>query len=263
YLQARDNEPAVIMGLPSSTAVLAAAPEVAKGGVPTIFMALAPQAFSNAEAGSEWGFTIRPRNTGISVEVVNYAVEELDAKRIALLCANNAFGTTGCDAAAEAIEAAGAEVVARESNETTDTDLTAKVTAIKNQNPDVVLTFTFPNNLAVFYKQAADNGLNVPIFGGSSAGLVMGALDAKARANAWGTDDCVPASDPDAAEWKERYESKFGKTMVGSGYAVAEAYDALMLAVEAIKTAGSTEPDAVAEALRTLEYDGVCTTYAA
>ena len=263
YLQALDEDPVVIMGLPSSTAVLAAAPEVAKGGVPTIFMALAPQAFADAEAGSEWGFTIRPRNSGISAEVVKYAVEELDAKRIALLCANNAFGTTGCDSAAAAIEEAGVEIVARESNETTDTDLTAKVTAIKNANPDVVLTFTFPNNLAVFYKQAADNGLNVPIFGGSSAGLVMGALDAKARANAWGTDDCVPASNPETADWKAKYESKFGKSMIGSGYAIAEAYDALMFAAAAIEEAGSTDPKAVADAMRSIEYKGVCTTYKA
>jgi branched-chain amino acid transport system substrate-binding protein len=263
YLQALDEEPAVIIGLPSSTAVLAAAPEVAKNGVPTIFMALAPQAFADAEAGSEWGFTIRPRNTSISTEVVKYAVEDLGAKRIALLCANNAFGTSGCDAAAAAAEDEGVEIVARESNETTDTDLTAKVTAIKNSNPDVVIAATFPNNLAVFYNQAADADLNVPIFGGSSAGLIQAALNADSRANAWGTDDCVPASDPDTAEWKAKYEEKFGKKMIGSGYAVAEAYDALMFSVKAIEEAGSTDPDAVAEAMRTLEYDGVCTTYKA
>jgi branched-chain amino acid transport system substrate-binding protein len=263
YLQALDAEPTAIIGLPSSTAVLAAAPEVAKGGVPTIFMALAPQAFSDADAGSEWGFTIRPRNTSISTEVVKYAVDELGAKRIGLLCANNAFGTAGCDAAESAAETAGAEIVARESNETTDTDLTAKVTALKNADADVIIASTFPNNLAVFYNQAADAGLDVPIFGGSSAGLIQGALNEKSRANAWGTDDCVPATDPDAAEWKAEYEAKFNKTMIGSGYAVAEAYDALLLTVEAIKTAGSTDPAAVAEAMRTQEYDGICTTYKA
>jgi branched-chain amino acid transport system substrate-binding protein len=137
------------------------------------------------------------------------------------------------------------------------------VTALKNANPDVVLASTFPNNLAVFFNQAADAGLDVPIFGGSSAGLIQAALNEKSRANAWGTDDCVPASDPGAAEWKAAYEKKFNKTMIGSGYAVAEAYDALIFAVEAIKSAGSTDPDAVAEAMRTLEYDGVCTTYKA
>lgn len=261
YLQALDEDPHIVMGLPSSTAVLAIAPEVAKAGIPIIYWSVAPQVFANAEAGSEWGFTIRPRNTGISVEVVNYAVEELDAKRIALLCANNAFGTTGCDAAAEAIEAAGAEVVARESNETTDTDLTAKVLALRNANPDAVIAFTFPNNLVVLYNQAADNGLNVPIFGGSSAGLIIGAVDTDARSNVWGTDDCVPANDPATADWKARYEEKFGKTMVGSGYNIAESYDSIMLAAEAIKRASSLDPGDIADALRELEYDGICTTY--
>jgi branched-chain amino acid transport system substrate-binding protein len=263
YLQALDENPTAIIGLPSSTAVLAAAPEVKKNGVPTVFMALAPQAFADADAGSEWGFIIRPRNSSIATEVVKYVATDMGKKRVGLLCANNAFGTSGCDSAAAAAKAAGVEIVARETNETTDTDLTAKVTALKNANPDVVIAFTFPNNLAVMYKQAADNGLNVPIFGGSSAGLVMGALDAKSRANAWGTDDCVPATDADAAQWKAAYEKKFGKTMIGSGYAVAEAYDSLMYVAEAIKTAGSTDAKKVADAMRTLEYKGVCTTYKA
>lgn len=263
YLQALDEEPTAIVGLPSSTAVLAAAPEVKKNGVPTIFMALAPQAFANAEAGSEWGFTIRPRNDSIAEEVVRYMADELDAKRIGLLCANNAFGTTGCDAAAAAAEDAGVEIVARESNEVTDTDLTAKVTALKNANPDAVLTFTFPNPLVVLYKQALTAGLDVPIYGHSSAGLIMGALSDAERANAWGSDDCVPVTNPDKADWVSAYETKFNKKMLGSGYAVAEAYDSVMLVAEAVKQAGSTDHAAVAEALRTMEYEGVCTTYKA
>jgi len=261
YLQALDEDPHFVMGLPSSTAVLAVAPEVAKAGIPMIYWSVAPQAFANAEAGSEWGFMIRPRNTGIAQLQVDYAMDELGAKRIALLCANIAFGAQGCDAAAAAIQEKGGEVVARESNETTDTDLTAKVLALRNSNPDAVLAFTFPNNLVVLYNQAADNGLNVPIFGGSSAGLIIGAVDSDARGNVWGTDDCVPANDPETADWKARYEQKFGKSMIGSGYNIAESYDSIMLAAEAIKRAGSLDPGDIAAALRELEYDGSCTTY--
>jgi branched-chain amino acid transport system substrate-binding protein len=179
------------------------------------------------------------------------------------LCANLAFGTQGCDAAAAQIEKNGGEVVARETNETTDTDLTAKVIALNNANPDAVIAFTFPNNLVVLYNQAADNGLDVPIFGGSSAGLIIGAVDDAARANAWGTDDCVPSTDPETADWKAEYEEKFGKTMTGSGYNIAESYDTIMLFAEAIKAAGSAEPQAIADALRELEYDGICTDYKA
>src|SRR5690606_17535208 len=98
YLQALDEDPHIVMGLPSSTAVLAIAPEVAKAGIPIIYWSVAPQVFANAEAGSEWGFIIRPRNTGIAELQVDYAMDELGAKRIGLLCANIAYGTQGCDA---------------------------------------------------------------------------------------------------------------------------------------------------------------------
>jgi branched-chain amino acid transport system substrate-binding protein len=263
YLQALDEDPTATMGLPSSTAVLAVAPEVKKAGIPMIYWSVAPQAFADGEVGSEWGFMIRPRNTGIATLQVDYAMNELGAKNIGLLCANLAFGTQGCDAAAAQIEKNGGKVVARESNETTDTDLTAKVIALKNANPDAVIAFTFPNNLVVLYNQAADQGLDVPIFGGSSAGLIIGAVDQGARANVWGTDDCVPSSDPAAADWKAAYEKKFGKKMIGSGYNIAESYDSIMLYAEAIKAAGSTDPKAIADALRELEYKGICADYKA
>jgi branched-chain amino acid transport system substrate-binding protein len=263
YLQALDAEPTIVMGLPSSTAVLAVAPEVKKAGIPMIYWSVAPQAFVGGEAGSEWGFLIRPRNTGIATLQVDYAMNDLGAKNIGLLCANLAFGLQGCDAAAAQIEKNGGTVVARETNETTDTDLTAKVIALKNANPDAVIAFTFPNNLVNLYNQAADNGLDVPIFGGSSAGLIVKAVNSEARANVWGTDDCVPISNPDTADWKAAYEEKFDKTMVGSGYAVAEAYDSVLLAVAAIQKANSTDPQAIADAMRELEHDGICTNYKA
>jgi branched-chain amino acid transport system substrate-binding protein len=228
-----------------------------------IYWSVAPQAFADAEAGSEWGFMIRPRNTGIATLQVDYAMNELGATKIGLLCANIAFGTQGCDAAAAQIEANGGEVVARESNETTDTDLTAKVIALKNAEPEAIIAFTFPNNLVVLYNQAADNGIEVPIFGGSSAGLIISAVEGDARANVWGTDDCVPASDPDVADWKAAYEEKYDKAMIGSGYNIAESYDSVMIYAAAIRAANSTDPKAIADALREIEYDGICTTYVA
>jgi branched-chain amino acid transport system substrate-binding protein len=263
YLQALDKEPTAVVGLPSSTAVLAIAPEVKKAGLPMIYWSVAPQAFVGGEAGSEWGFLARPRNTGIATLQVDYAMNDLGGKNIGLLCANIAFGTQGCDAAQAQIEKNGGKVVARETNETTDTDLTAKVIALKNASPDAVIAFTFPNNLVNLYNTAADNALNVPIFGGSSAGLIVKAVNANARANVWGTDDCVPISDPDTADWKAAYEKKFNKKMTGSGYAVAEAYDSVLFTVAAIEAANSTDPKAIADAMRELTYEGICTEYKA
>jgi ABC-type branched-subunit amino acid transport system substrate-binding protein len=51
--------------------------------------------------------------------------------------------------------------------------------------------------------------------------------------------------------------------MTGSGYAIAESYDSIMFVVEAIKTANSTDKEAIADAMREIEYDGICTTYKA
>ena len=143
------------------------------------------------------------------------------------------------------------------------TNLTTQIIAFKNAGADAVLAFEFPNPMVVLYNQMADNGLNVPAMGGASAGLAIATKQVKANAlpNALGIDDCVPVADTTnkvAVDFSAAYKAKYN---LDPGYAAAEAYDSVYLAAEALKTAGKLDKKAMADAIRTMTYQGVCDKY--
>jgi branched-chain amino acid transport system substrate-binding protein len=265
FLSALDKKADFVSGPISSTTVLGISSDVKTAGVPVLYMATAPQAFVGAEAGSEWGFVQRPRNSGIADIVAEYAVKDLGKTKIGLLCVDQPYGTQGCDAAQKKIESLGAQVVDRETNSATATDMTSQVLAIKSKGADAVLSLNFPNPMVLFYNQAADNGFNVPIFGFTSAGIgvASGGVKPNALQNVWGTDDCAPAGDPSAKQFADAYQAKYGKKLPGSGYTVAESYDAVKIAAQAVTTSGSLDPKKIADTMRSETFDGVCENYKA
>ncbi|HUP73694.1 MAG TPA: ABC transporter substrate-binding protein [Acidimicrobiales bacterium] len=267
YLSALDKKADMTFGMNSSPIVLALAPEVLKAATPNIYLSAASQIFLGAAngVGNEWGFVIRPRNNGSAVIQADFLTKDLNKKKIGLLCAIGAFGDGSCAAAKPAIEAAGATVVSQQSAATDATNLTTQILAFKNAGAEAVLAFEFPNPMVVLFNQAADNALNVPIMGGASAGLAIATKNVKANAlaNAYGIDDCVPVADTTnkkAIDFTAAYKAKYN---LDPGYAAAEAYDTIYLAAEALKIAGKLDKKALADALRTMTYQGVCDNYKA
>lgn len=263
YLSALDKKAHLIMGPISSTVAIPLAPEVRKNPQPIMIMSVAPQLLKGAEAGADNLFMIRPRNTAIANLQVEYFVKDLNKKNIGLVCVEQPFGQQGCDAATKKIEELGGKVVGRETNATTAQDLTTQLLSLKSKNVDAIITFNFPNPLVVLANQAADNGLNVPIMGGSSSGIAVasGSIKANALTNLYGTDDCAPAGDPAAKAFADAYQKKYNKGLPGSGYAVAEAYDTVYIAAEAVKKANSLDGKKLTEALSTMVYKGICDEY--
>ena len=118
----------------------------------------------------------------------------------------------------------------------------------------------FPNNQVVILNQAAENGYNVPIFGGASNALAIATKNVTPAGlkNAWGIDDCVPSVDSRAADFAEKYKAKYNSA---PGYAAAEAYDQIMILKMAIEKVGKLDKKAIADTLRTIEYKGACEDY--
>jgi branched-chain amino acid transport system substrate-binding protein len=264
-LSAFDKKPAFLMGMPNSATVVALAPDVARSGIPFIYFSSPPNAYLGATAsvGSDNAFLIRPRTVGGASAQVEYLVKTLGKKKIGLLCVNQTFGQQGCDAAKPAIEAAGAEVVARESHEVTDTNLTSKVLAFKNKGVDGIVAYTFPNTGVVFFNQLADNGVNVPVMTGAIAGLAIASGNIKPDAikNLYGFDDCAPAVEERASDFAEAYKAKFGGK--APTYSAAQAYDSLFIIKQAVEEAGSADHAAIVAAMKKVSYEGACTDYEA
>jgi branched-chain amino acid transport system substrate-binding protein len=262
FLGGVDKHPDVMMGFPNSATVVALAPDILRAATPFIYFSSPPNAFLGAPqtVGNKYGFLIRPRTTGTTGAQVDYLIKELGKKKIGLVCVNQTFGQQGCEAAKAAIAAAGGTVVDTETHEVTDTNLTSKVLGLKNKGVEGIVAFTFPNTGVVLFNQMADNGLNVPIMTGAIAGLATNtkSVSAEGVKNLYGMDDCAPAVEPQAKDFATAYKAKFG---TNPSYSAAQAYDSLSIIKQAVEKAGSADKEAVAEAMKSIDYEGTCVHY--
>jgi branched-chain amino acid transport system substrate-binding protein len=89
--------------------------------------------------------------------------------------------------------------------------------------------------------------------GATDGPLFTDLTEAQSR-DVYGTALLVPEFMPEIKEWARRYEAAYG---AAPGPSTAEAYDAVMVALDAIKRAGSTDHAAVRTALSNTDYPGL------
>ena len=140
--------------------------------------------------------------------------------------------------------------------------------SVQSSGADVVFMVSSAEDGQAFLRQARKEGVLCPVIGPSSwdAGLLLADVDycsddvyAVAAYDGCGPDEVASAFAARFSAWAgDGTETmlKNGGSNYASSYS-ALGYDAYMLLVKAIKTAGSTEPEALAEALRNMDYTGV------
>lgn len=110
-------------------------------------------------------FRIYPSSEVGSRYIAKQAVERFEAKRIAILYPNNAFGVASRKFTTEAVKASGAEVVADETFKDGDRDFRTQLTKISEAKPDVILCSAYYEEGAQILVQAKQLGINVPVLG--------------------------------------------------------------------------------------------------
>jgi len=141
------------------------------------------------------------------------------------------------------------EIVADESYGAADTDMTAQLTKIKS-TPGVqaVMNCGFGQGPAIVTKNYGQLGINLPLYQSHGVAskefikLAGGAAEGvRLPAAALLVADILPDSDPQkpvVTAYRNEYEARFKSDVSTFG---GHAYDGLMMAVEAIKRAGSTD----------------------
>jgi branched-chain amino acid transport system substrate-binding protein len=256
----------LIIGGTTTGSTMAMAPLVDKAGVPFISLAGGVVVI---EPVKKWVFKT-PHTDRMAAEKVFADMKKRGIAKVALLSETSGFGQSGRKETQAVASKYGIEIVADETYGPKDTDMTAQLTKIKN-TPGVQAIFVFGlgQGPAIVSKNYTQLGIKLPQYqshgvaseeylklaGGSAEGvrlpspalLVAGALPANDAQKSVVVDyDKV---------YKDRYKedpSTFG------GYA----YDALMLAVDAIKRAGSVDREKVRAALeQTKGYVGTTGTF--
>jgi branched-chain amino acid transport system substrate-binding protein len=142
----------------------------------------------------------------------------------------------------------GGTIVAFEAHPTGTTDFKAQLTKIIAAKPDVIYISDYYNDVALIAKQARELGFKGPLVGGDgwdSPDLVKiggTAVENGYFTNHFSKDDPRPI----VQEFVKKYQAKFNKV---PDALAALAYDAMQIMLDAIKRAGSTDPEKIKKAL--------------
>src|ERR671910_742366 len=255
----RDKVP-VMMGAWSSTYTLAVMPKLMEYEVPMVVETSSSGKITTQ--GNPWVFRISPTS---EMEALAFK-DKVDAFKITkanFLSVNNDWGLGAAEQFAKALKDKGIEVGVVETMNADATDMSAQLSAIKAAGGDTLFVTTGVEQLTLILKQAADLRLEQQIIttGGSSS---PDQLIAQAGPAANGSHHIVFFAPwfPEAAANPE-VATKFVKAWEEKGYNFAgltegfRGYDGIYVIAEAIKQAGSLDPDAIRKALWNVQFEGI------
>lgn len=196
--------------------------------------------------------TIEGRGAGV------VAVDMLQAKTVGLLTMDNDFGRTLAEGFKDYVTENGAEIVFEQIYPLSEKDYSSYLTSIAKANPDVVLASGYYGQAAAIVKQAHEMGLESQILGEEgydSPKFIELAGEEAAEGTIIVTnldrDDPRDVVQEFISQYRDRYDME--PDMVG-----ASNYDAFMIIANAIEKAGTTDPEAVRDAIaETKSFDGV------
>jgi branched-chain amino acid transport system substrate-binding protein len=235
----------VIVGGSTTGETMAAVPLVEEAQVPFISLA---GAVVIIEPVKKWVFKT-PHTDRMACEKI---FTDMNARKLSRLALISGAGGFDRSLRAECLKVApkyNIEIVADESYGAADTDMTAQLTKIKS-TPGVqaVMNCGFGQGPAIVTKNYAQLGINLPLYQSHGVAskefikLAGGAAEGvRLPAAALLVADILPDSDPQkpvVTAYRNEYEARFKSDVSTFG---GHAYDGLMMAVEAIKRAGSTD----------------------
>ena len=153
-------------------------------------------------------------------------------------------------------------IVAEEQFQTNETDFKAILTNIKAANPDVIFAPSSIATAPLIIKQARELGITAKIMAGDT--WENGSIIENAGADAEGVTLSTFFDEGDTSNAVATdFIKGFKEYLVANGQdeiipaVSALGYDAYLAAVKAIETAGSTDPVAIRDALKGVEFEGV------
>jgi len=246
----------LIVGGSTTGETMAVVPLIEQAGMPFISLA---GAVVIIEPVKKWVFKT-PHSDRQACERIFVDMKARGTTRIALISGAGGFDKSMRGQCMQVARNHGIEIVADESYGAGDTDMTAQLSKIKN-TPGVqaVLNAGFGQGPAIVTKNYKQLGIAAPLYqshGVASKGYIQlagGAADGvRLPAAALLVAETLPDSDPQkkvVLGYNREYESRFKSDVSTFG---GHAYDGLMIAVEALKKAGSTDKAKVRDAIESV-----------
>src|SRR5215467_4083990 len=193
-----------------------------------------------------------------AVVIARFVLEKLKEKNIAFMTDVKQDYSVGLtNIAKDYLEKNGANIVKEQSYSSGDKDFRAQLTDIKSANPDVIIITGYYPEASLIAKQARQFGIKATLVGGDgrdgSSLIPVGgkAIEGAYFSNHFSTEDKSPLVQDFVKKYKQKYNA------VPDAFA-ALGYDATKLLADAIKRAGSTDPEKIRAAIQETEgFPGV------
>ncbi|MDB5510924.1 MAG: Amino acid/amide transporter substrate-binding protein family [Enterovirga sp.] len=253
----QDNVPVIFMP-PSSTTTLAVLPIAEKNKrIAMSFVAAAPSVVS-----PEFKYSFRNTLTSIMnvSPSVEYLIKTKGAKTLAYLGRNDDWGRAAGKAIKEKAAELNAKIVVEEYFEPGSTDFYGMLTKVRGANPDAVIGAAFTEDGISMLKQYRELRmkpafLSVAVIWASPTFLSAAGPTTEGIYISTGP---TTTESPELARFKDAFLKETGGKALPFGIT---AYDTVRMTVEAMKKAGTTDPEKVADTLRTFDYKGLLQTY--
>jgi branched-chain amino acid transport system substrate-binding protein len=205
-------------------------------------------------------FTFKtPHTDRMACEKIFGDIRARGFSRVALISGTDGFGQSMRTQCQRVAQAAGITIVADEQYGPRDSDMTPQLTRIRNAaGVEAVVNPGFGQGPAIVTRNYAQLGIRLPLYqshGVASAEFINLATPAAAEgvrlpAAALLVAEQLPQNDPQRqllVDYKTTFERETGQPVSTFG---GHAYDGLMMLVDAIKRAGSTDGTRIRDALR-------------
>jgi branched-chain amino acid transport system substrate-binding protein len=184
-----------------------------------------------------------------------FATQTRKAKRIAILQDQaSAYSVFLADSFEKYLKEMAGEVPTRQSYNAGDQDFTARLTAIRATNPDMIYVPGYYTDVANIAIQARKLGIKVPLLGGDGwDSNKLTEIGGDAIEGSFYSNHAAP-DEPKMAEFSQKYRDEYGSNPDALG---ALGYDAMMVLFDAMKRAKSLAGPDLREALVSAKVEGV------
>lgn len=247
-----------VVGAHCSSATLATMPLIAAAKIPLVDgVASSPKITElSGIGGNEWAFRINPTDDDMMQALGLYLGQNSNIKRVAILGEDTDFGRGGAAAFTTVAKKNGLEVISTDFHPQSYPDFTSLLTRIQQSKPDAIAIFQLAGDQLNFLRNAMQLGVKIPYIGRFDPGgnnlQIIQAGGMEGSITAWTYSYLVdtPANKAFAAEVEKRHKT----TPVLQTWA---GYDVMRLVLTAIKEAGSTDPTAIRDAIKKIEFTNV------
>ncbi len=264
------EEVAAFFGGIDSPVSLAVVPLANKEGVPFMGVWAAATPITRNGGDPNYVFRVSAVDALVDIKLLNYANGKFGASKVGLMLINNPWGESnekGLKAADEDNDAV--EIVGIEKFENADVDMVPQLTRLKDAGAEAIVLVVNAPPGAQMMKSRERMGWDVPVVshwgisGGrfpELAGPTAGEAHFVQTYSFFGKQG--PVGERFLESLKAKYDAINGPEDIFSPVGTANAYDAMHLLAKAIDLAGSTDGDAIREALYKIEsHEGLIKTY--